>query len=366
MDLNNGDANAAENSNEAMREGLANDAAGYIEGLLAESPEEENDQMDAGAGDPGTVADEDEENEEDTGTQEVEDEEPEEDEAPEGLDTLRMLDAEGKPVDVKLDDLLKDTVHTAVVDGEEIDVTYDELVDGYQRQADYTRKTMELSKERDELRPFTQMVAYAKNDPEFAAHIQRYFKEGPAQQLSQDAELQMDDDALAELMDENPDRARAIIKARADLRKKTEDRREIEQKAQTEIDNNFRAWVAAERDKASKLIPEYDKAGPQVLGYLDEVGFNEQERATLYDHRMALVAYEASMYRKMMREQNEPKKPRLSGKRKSPAPPKTMRSGSGKRKPLNQRNARNATNRAQQTGSTEDWADAIAARLGFE
>lgn len=41
--------------------------------------------------------------------------------------------------------------HTVIVDGKEHLVTYDELVSGYQRQADYTRKTIELATQRKEL-----------------------------------------------------------------------------------------------------------------------------------------------------------------------------------------------------------------------
>ncbi len=41
--------------------------------------------------------------------------------------------------------------YTVKVDGEEQEVTLDELVRGYQRNADYTRKTMKVAEERREL-----------------------------------------------------------------------------------------------------------------------------------------------------------------------------------------------------------------------
>ena len=40
---------------------------------------------------------------------------------------------------------------TVTVDGEQMDVSQSELINGYQRQADYTRKTQELATERERL-----------------------------------------------------------------------------------------------------------------------------------------------------------------------------------------------------------------------
>lgn len=42
-------------------------------------------------------------------------------------------------------------LHTVIVDGKDHQVTYDELVSGYQRQADYTKKTIELATQRKAL-----------------------------------------------------------------------------------------------------------------------------------------------------------------------------------------------------------------------
>ena len=51
------------------------------------------------------------------------------------------------------------------IDGEESEVTLKELQDGYQRQADYTRKTQELSAERDRLRQAESIVSAMESDP---------------------------------------------------------------------------------------------------------------------------------------------------------------------------------------------------------
>tara|TARA_R110002020_G_scaffold247770_2_gene461742 strand:- start:5822 stop:6541 length:720 start_codon:yes stop_codon:yes gene_type:complete len=56
--------------------------------------------------------------------------------------------------------------YTIKIDGEESQVTLDELQNGYQRQADYTRKTQELSAERDRLRQAESIVSALETDPE--------------------------------------------------------------------------------------------------------------------------------------------------------------------------------------------------------
>ena len=52
------------------------------------------------------------------------------------------------------------------IDGEEQQVTLEELQQGYQRQADYTRKTQEIAAERDRLQQAEAIVSALEHDPE--------------------------------------------------------------------------------------------------------------------------------------------------------------------------------------------------------
>jgi len=54
------------------------------------------------------------------------------------------------------------------IDGEVLEVTLDELQNGYQRQADYTRKTQELASERERLAQGEAIVQALESDPEGA------------------------------------------------------------------------------------------------------------------------------------------------------------------------------------------------------
>jgi hypothetical protein len=58
--------------------------------------------------------------------------------------------------------------YTVKIDGQEQQVTLDELQNGYQRQADYTRKTQELATERERLAQGEAIVQALESDPEGA------------------------------------------------------------------------------------------------------------------------------------------------------------------------------------------------------
>lgn len=60
----------------------------------------------------------------------------------------------------------QEPAYTVKIDGEEHQVTLDELQKGYQRQADYTRKTQEVASERERLQQAEAIVSALESDPE--------------------------------------------------------------------------------------------------------------------------------------------------------------------------------------------------------
>ena len=59
-------------------------------------------------------------------------------------------------------------MHEVIVDGETHQISLEELKSGYQRQADYTRKTQELSRERERLAQGEAIVQALESDPQGA------------------------------------------------------------------------------------------------------------------------------------------------------------------------------------------------------
>lgn len=55
--------------------------------------------------------------------------------------------------------------YTVKIDGQEVSVTLDELMKGYQRQSDYTRKTQALAAERSQMQDLMQLANALNTDP---------------------------------------------------------------------------------------------------------------------------------------------------------------------------------------------------------
>ena len=297
----------------------------------------------------------------------AEKEEADED-APEGRRYLKVIGPDGKPVRVHIDDMLADTMHDVVVDGEKKFVSYQELRQGYERHADYTRKTTELARERNEMAPFAAMVAHAKKDPDFVRHVQAYFQQGPHPELQAAARADLADEQIAALLDsdepQNVARAKEVLKARAQLRQVMAQRKQYEESAQAEQKQMLESYLTAERQKVEQAIPDYPTQAKAIAATLRDVyGFGEQELAGVYDSRLVRVAHDAMLYRKSLEEGS---RIGLEGKRKAPPPPRAAKPGAGKTVSAQEvRRSREMTERAKQSGRTEDWAAVIANRLGL-
>jgi len=66
------------------------------------------------------------------------------------------------------------------VDGQEIEVTEDELITLAQQGRDYTKKTQQLAEERNAMAPFDALIRQLKTDPALSQHIASYWKPQPA------------------------------------------------------------------------------------------------------------------------------------------------------------------------------------------
>ena len=83
---------------------------------------------------------------------------PEETEATESTEAVDNLETSTE--------VPQEPAYTVKIDGEEQQVTLEELQQGYQRQADYTRKTQEIAAERDRLQQAEAIVSALEHDPE--------------------------------------------------------------------------------------------------------------------------------------------------------------------------------------------------------
>ena len=326
-----------------------------------------------------------------------EEEEPPEEEA--GGEEARGDEVEGEEeeaakVSIRLngkkatiDEVLDHVGAVVVVNGEEVEVTGAELIKGYQRGKDYSEKTTEMKRERDEAMPYNQMVSYAKQDPQFLEHVQNYFQNGPFPELTANPDLKTSDAELALMLDQNdasydPQRASKVVKLRAEWIEKNKDRQAINERAQHDMQERWSNWSSEQVTIAQATInqigldqgvqykegeTEYGVKSTQVLEYLKASGYNEAEingqaQISTTDARAAITAYKASEYDRMMRESDAPRVT-LGKKRKRIAPPRSQKPGSGTRRTSGGRQQRDTFRRASKEQTTESWITAIDNRL---
>lgn len=327
--------------------------------------DEQDEEVEPESGETGRESDEAEADEELDGEGEDEGDEDDgesEDETPpakpraelgeDGKLYVQTVGQDGKPTRVELSELLGDTRLKLHAAGQDVEVSFAELQQGYQRQADYTRKTQELAQERDRMLPYGAIVARLQADPQFIQHVQRFFQFGPdadAQQVS--------DEQIERLLDEDPEQAKRLI----EYRRYTQQRQQIAQQVQAQQVQDYNRWAMQQREIAQRVIPEFEKAAPVVREYLKGIGFSEQEIATLHDARMAQVAHAAALYARGQQAKPNPKPEDVAAKRKPAQPPKVIKSSSGNQpspqKGSSTRASRNSFQAAKKAGSTEAWAN---------
>ena len=83
-------------------------------------------------------------------------------ESTESVDTLEA----SEHIEVDEGPAVDEQMYTVKVDGEEMQIPESELLNGYQRQADYTRKTQEISAERERLQQAEAIVSALESNPE--------------------------------------------------------------------------------------------------------------------------------------------------------------------------------------------------------
>jgi len=243
----------------------------------------------------------------------------------------------------------RDEKFVVKVDGKEIEVPKDELIRGYQREADYTRKTQKLAEERKLVESEFQQV---RGEREQYAQIL-----GQLQQKLQEFEPQEPDWNRLEVEDPTEYARQWTSHQRRQQQKYAvqaeQDR--LNQLRQAETQKQIQAVLAQETARLKEKIPEWsspEKAkseGKALLEYGQALGFSEQELNGITDSRALLALHKAWKYDQMMSKRPEfQAKIKKAPKMASPGSAGSVGSKSGE---LN-----NAKKRLAQSGSVRDAA----------
>ena len=235
---------------------------------------------------------------------------------PDGLSVDDLVDQDQVEGNEELD------TYTVKVDGKDVEVTQEELLAGYSRQADYTRKSQVLSEQRQ------------KADAELAAtqqERQRYSSQLEQLSTESDKEFQkfktVDWTALKE---EDPteymlkrDQYREL---QENQRLLTEEQKNIHYKQGQEREAAWNAELQRNQQIISERVPDFNnpEKGPKlkqdIKSFAVKKGFTEQEVDSLIDARSVDILHKAMLYDKLLAT-------KISGK-KTKVVPKVTRPGS--------------------------------------
>ena len=202
---------------------------------------------------------------------------------------LEYDDEEDGEEETEVEEVEEQPVYRVTVDGSEIEVTQDELINGYSRQQDYTRKTQELANQRKTIEQQAQELAqrdaiYAQLLPKMEAQLQGELVNEP------DWDSLYNDDPIAfvrekQLWDEKKEKLKAAQAENARLQQESYAQQQQliaqqVQEGQQRILEIIPEWKNAEVASKEKLaIRDY---GINVLGY------TPQEMDAIYDYRALL------------------------------------------------------------------------------
>ena len=207
-------------------------------------------------------------------------------------------------------------LHQIIVNGEKIEVDLDELKAGYQKDADYRRKTEELAIDKRQLISDKERLT-----KDYSTKLEDLNNLTMTLNAEVNSELSSKD--LDKLFDEDPTEA---AKLERQIRRRRETIVQAQRKLRTHQENQFQEIV---REEQKKVALKHTDFGDPIKGatlktnmrnYLIGRGFNDQEVNQVYDSRMFDVIMDA-----MTHQNNEKLKPTLVSKKVKPS--KVIKSG---------------------------------------
>jgi hypothetical protein len=245
-------------------------------------------------------------------------------------------------------------VYTVKVDGKEIEVPLTELLKGYSRTADYTRKTEALAHEKRAFQAEAERVreqsAIVSNlVPALTAQLQASLPQPPDPSLR-------DIDYLAySRMKE--DYEMAVGKLQAAM-SQTQQLQQLQIEEQMQV---LSQQVEQGRAKLPDLVPAwkdpkaYERDRPRLREYAKKLGYSDDEIDQAYDPRAVAALYKAMRYDEIVSRKPRPDTPLEKVIR--PRPSTVAPAASAKRV------SHDARTRLAQTGSVDDAAAAIRSLL---
>jgi len=240
-------------------------------------------------------------------------------------------------------------LHQVIVNGEKIDVDLEELKAGYQKDADYRRKTEEIAIEKRELK---------SEEDRLKKQYSTKMEDLNSLVVTLNAEINSDMNSkeLDKLWDDDPTEA-AKIDRRIQKRKNTI--QEAQQKLREHQQTQFQEILREEQRKLHLRHPEI--ADPikgatvksNIVSYLSSKGFSNEDVSRIYDSRMFDVIMDGMSFKKA-----KEVKPNLVSKKVKPT--KFVKSGvKSTKEELNSKSRLNQLKALKKSGNAKDATDLL-------
>ena len=231
--------------------------------------------------------------------EEVEEEAPESEEEGQAEEETKEEITEEEEYEVVAEEDLK---YTIKVDGEELEVGIDELKNGYQRQADYTRKSQALAEQRKETENIQSERQRLEQERQMYANGLQMLQEQQSAKLNEFESVDWES-----LKQEDPYQYMIKKDELRDAQEKVQNVAQQRQHVQNEQMQQHQAakaeFVRTEYTRLVQALPEWEDSGStiktDIREYASSIGFQPQEIDQLADHRSVLVIKKAMEYDKL-------------------------------------------------------------------
>ena len=240
-------------------------------------------------------------------------------------------------------------LHQVIVNGEKIDVDLEELKAGYQKDADYRRKTEELAIEKREVRAEEDRLKnqYSTKMEDLNSLVAT---------LNAEINNDMNSKELDALWEEDPTEA-AKVDRRIQKRKNTI--QQAQQKLREHQQAQFQEILREEQKKLHLKHPEIadpikgNTVKSNIMNYLSSKGFSNEDVARIYDSRYFDVIMDGMNYNK-----SKSVKPGLVSKKVKPT--KFVKSGiKSTKEELNSKSRLNQIKTLKKSGNPKDATDLL-------
>ena len=237
------------------------------------------------------------------------------------------------------------------VDNEELEVDLDELIKGYSRTSDYTKKTQTLAEQRKQVEAERAKIEEAAKLRETYAQRLQVIEQMLSQQPEEDLSALKDSDPVgyAIKVAEKMEREKQLSAVRAE-------REAVQAKQIAEHQERLKAHLSQESERLKAAIPDLaDEVKGEIIrkeirDYAKSNGWTDQELSQVYDHRAVIALYRAMQFEKLQKS-----KPAVQ--KKVNEAPKALRPGvAGEKIDKDSEQTKRLVKQLKQTGRPRDAA----------